>query len=112
MAKRLVLGRDDLLSWLLRPDLAASIPEFAEVAAAGQAAWAAYRPTLAHSCCVGNLQLLFPVLDRFLAELRAASPELRERLRADLMARKGCEPRPILILYRKTSRGGVDRLEF
>jgi hypothetical protein len=110
--RKLVLGRDDLVKWLTKPEIYEACPTLATVKTVMDGIHASFMETYRRDCCGGNRALLFPALDAFMALLRAAKPDAAEvsELRAFFASKLGYRPDPILIYYRKTSKSGVDKL--
>lgn len=101
ITRRLILDRSHLLAILGDPAFYVACPAFVWLRDTAVAACQQYAETTA--CCGKAWNIVRPCVDGFVRNLRQLheiDPTHVECVRAYLAAKKGYEPRPIMILYR------------
>ena len=103
------LDRNHMIAMLSDPGFYDAVAELSYLREVGLATAAEYKADDEQSCCGGSFAIMQGVVGAFylkLQEWKAGSPEVLEKVRAYLNAKKGYTAKPVVIRYRMNKRQG------
>ena len=112
MADTAVLGRDELLSILIRKDFYPVGGPFTAVGQIVQERAAAYKASAAKRCCGPDPSILFPAIDLLFSLLRGPDDTAKQAFKTYLTNHRGRTITTVVMYFRRGHEPAPEKLQF